>query len=383
MIERGRKALLVVLRTALHDRRRRQLRRHEGLVHSVTRQRIDQTGGVADEKRATTSSRGARPAHRQAMASDVLERRRVHAVLPGEPVEMPTQARALRHPPADPEVRVVALREHPAVSAGHDPELHPGSALVRARGRGCSSGTFPSSATPRTIPSPRPAAFATTPFAPSAPTTKDASTVASPTRARTRSPSTSRPIDCDAVAEVGAGRDRALREVLIEKAALGHVDERLARLPIQPPPVSDPHDHAVDDVLDDRAHVARHVLERSAGQASAAGLVAREAGLVGEENPCARARLPAAEVLPVPVVRALMASPSRRFRGMSYDDGPVCAGHPHWHGACSPTRRSHSSNVASKRCECDEPADDDLPLPHPATSRAPPSGQPGSGLPAA
>ncbi len=58
----------------------------------------------------------------------------------------------------------------------------------------------------------------------------------------------------------------------------------------EPPSVSDPHDHAVDDVLDDRADVARHVLERAAGQASAAGLVAREAGLVGEENPCARPR---------------------------------------------------------------------------------------------
>ena len=95
-------------------------------------------------------------------------------------------------------------------------------------------------------------------------------------------------IDGDAVAEVGSGRDRSLREVLIEAPALGHVDERPAGLAPERPPVSDPHDHALDHVLDDRADVARHVLERAARQSAPARLVAREAGLVHEENPCPR-----------------------------------------------------------------------------------------------
>ena len=95
-------------------------------------------------------------------------------------------------------------------------------------------------------------------------------------------------IDRDAVAEVGAGRDRTLGEVLIETPALGHVDERLSGLPHELPPISDPHDHAVDDVLDDRMDVARHVLERTARQTASAWLVAREASLVGGQHACAR-----------------------------------------------------------------------------------------------
>ena len=65
------------------------------------------------------------------MAAYVLDRRRVDAVSTGEAVEMPAQARPLRHPPTDPEVRVIALRKHPAVAAGHDAELHPGRSGVR------------------------------------------------------------------------------------------------------------------------------------------------------------------------------------------------------------------------------------------------------------
>ena len=50
---------------------------------------------------------------------------------------------------------MIALREHPAVAARDDGELDHRRPLEVARAS-ASSGTFPSSATPRTIPSPRP-----------------------------------------------------------------------------------------------------------------------------------------------------------------------------------------------------------------------------------
>ena len=144
-------------------------RRDERLVDPVARERIDEAGRVADEQRAAARRRRAELAHRQPVAAHVGHERRVDAVRAGQPREVVAQPRPLLHPAADAEVRVVALREDPAVAAGHDAELDPGRALVAPRSS-APQGTFPSSATPRTIPSPRPAARATTPLAPSAPT---------------------------------------------------------------------------------------------------------------------------------------------------------------------------------------------------------------------
>ena len=54
-------------------------------------------------------------------------------MLPREPLEMVAQPRPFAVPPTDTEVRVVALREHPAVATRDDAELHPGGPAVRLR----------------------------------------------------------------------------------------------------------------------------------------------------------------------------------------------------------------------------------------------------------
>ena len=54
---------------------------------------------------------------------------------PGEPREVVAQPRPLAAPAADAEVRVVALREHPAVAAGEDGELDHGGPLEVAAER--------------------------------------------------------------------------------------------------------------------------------------------------------------------------------------------------------------------------------------------------------
>src|SRR5919108_2178140 len=65
----------------------------------------------------------ARRTHGQAVTPDALE------LVAGDPVrgaqahEMLAEPRALRPPPSDTEVRVVALREDPRVAARDDPEL--------------------------------------------------------------------------------------------------------------------------------------------------------------------------------------------------------------------------------------------------------------------
>src|SRR6188474_2712713 len=65
------------------------------------------------------------------MAADALEHGRVDAVGPREAVEVVAQLRPLRRPASDAEVRMIALREHPAVAARHDPQLDPCRLLVR------------------------------------------------------------------------------------------------------------------------------------------------------------------------------------------------------------------------------------------------------------
>ncbi len=59
---------------------------------------------------------------------------------------------------------------------------------------------------------------------------------------------------------------------------------------LQPTAIAGSKHEAVDDVLDDRRDVAGSVLERAAGEPSAAGLVPREAGAVCEQDARAAAR---------------------------------------------------------------------------------------------
>ncbi len=132
------------VRTPLDDRVGCEPRGDERLVHAVSRQRIDEARRVTDEENAAPRRR-----RRRARASGAggRERRRardgIDAVSAREPVEMGAQVRTLGHPPADAEVRVIALREHPAVPAGHDPELDPGRPVVARCGRARSTERSP------------------------------------------------------------------------------------------------------------------------------------------------------------------------------------------------------------------------------------------------
>src|SRR5581483_1348707 len=111
-------------------------RRDEGLVHPVARQRIDETGRVADDEGAPPRRHRARPAQGEPVAADVRERRGVDAVLATEAVEVAAQPRPLALPAADAEVHVVALREDPAVAAGERAELdHRDSPVALVEGR--------------------------------------------------------------------------------------------------------------------------------------------------------------------------------------------------------------------------------------------------------
>jgi hypothetical protein len=86
--------------------------------------------------------------------------------------------------------------------------------------------------------------------------------------------------DADAVAERGARVDRPLDEELVETPALRHQAENLVGVTIHRPPVlqtaADPRDPVLDDGLDG----VRELAHRTHRQAAAAGLVARETGLV-------------------------------------------------------------------------------------------------------
>src|SRR6478735_1591619 len=64
------------------------------------------------------------------MPAYVGDRCRIDLVGPRETVEVPAQLRPFRQPAPHSEVRMIALREDPAVAAGNDTELDPGRPRV-------------------------------------------------------------------------------------------------------------------------------------------------------------------------------------------------------------------------------------------------------------
>jgi hypothetical protein len=132
------------------------------------------------------------------------------------------------------------------------------------------------------MPSPSPAVFATTPFAPSAPTRTRALTDRPPTVAVI----SAGPIQTSStrVPSLNAQRGCLLGEKGVEPTALRHQDQRLGARAPEAAPVVEAQLERVDDPLDDRGDVARCLLQCSPRDAAAAGLVAREARPVGEEH---------------------------------------------------------------------------------------------------
>ena len=120
--ERRVELVLVAFQLTVEDRLRRQPRRDERLVDAVAGERVDESSGVADEQHRAARGAG-RPPDRQAPALEVGQLRVVDAVHRAEPLQVRAQPRPLRRPAADAVVRMIRLREDPAVAAGDDAEL--------------------------------------------------------------------------------------------------------------------------------------------------------------------------------------------------------------------------------------------------------------------
>ena len=127
MIERACEGGGVALRLAGHDRFGGEPGRDERFVHPIARKRIDEAGGITDQDDpGARGCRGTDPAHRELMAAEVGDRVRVDRVRACEPRKMITEAGSLAGPPSHAEIRVIALREQPAVAAGRRPDLDDG-----------------------------------------------------------------------------------------------------------------------------------------------------------------------------------------------------------------------------------------------------------------
>ena len=184
---------------------------------------------------------------------------------------------------------MVALRKHPAVSAGDDSKLDPRGLVVRR----------PLEDTPGHVALERDTAHDA--FVDAGRSRDDAvRTVGADDEGRADDLASharryARVADRDlahrgAVAKVGSRSRGLLGEMEVEPPPLRHADERLSARACDLAPVTNAYDQPVDDVLYDRLDVARHVAERSSGEPTAARLVARKARLVREQDACAGAR---------------------------------------------------------------------------------------------
>src|SRR5687767_6516899 len=99
-----------------------------------------------------------------------------------------------------------------------------------------------------------------------------------------------RELDPRVVAELGAGLPSLLDEERVQPTPLRHHDQRLPRPPHEAAPIAEPELEDVDLLLDDGVDRERQEPQCAIGQPAAAGLVAGEASLVGEQHSRARAR---------------------------------------------------------------------------------------------
>jgi hypothetical protein len=213
----------------------------------------------------------------------VGDRGRIDSVSMRKAVQMPAQVRPFRQPAPYSEVRMIALRKHPAVAAGHDAELDPGRFGVRGAFEGA----------PRDVALERYAADDAL-AEPGRPRDDTVGPVGTDEEARTDEV---RADACghagvtdldvahgDSVAELRPGGRRLLGKMEVEPSPLRHLDERIRALPRDLRPIPDADDHANDDVLHDWIDGAREMPERPSGKSAAARFVAREPRLVDEKN---------------------------------------------------------------------------------------------------
>src|SRR5262249_11221740 len=157
---------------------------------------------------------------------------------------------------ADADVRVVALREDPAVASRHHAELDPRGSLERRRPER-SPRNVPLESDPTDDLVAEPDGLGDDAVRAVGPDDiRDADAPATDDRR----PPVVRRLDllhARSVPEFRAGVDRLASEERIEPTSLRHQDHRLLGPAREPSPVAEPEDHAIDDVLDHRRHVAR------------------------------------------------------------------------------------------------------------------------------
>jgi len=200
------------------------------------------------------------------------------------------QPRALRPPPADPDVDVVALREDPRVAARNGAELDHRTptpavlARVNIRDVPFERDSVPPLAEGEHLRGePVDAVRADHDLRLGGGHVEANGRLALPELQRRCA---------EPVPEVRSrGRGR-FGEVRVEPPPLGHQDERPLPSPLEPRSVAEPELEAVDDLLDDGVDRDRKLLHSAFGQAAAARLVAREALAVEQEHARARAREP-------------------------------------------------------------------------------------------
>ena len=200
-----------------------------------------------------------------------------------QPREVVAKVRTFAPPATDADVRVVSLREHPAVAAGDDPELD-------------DRGSLEPGAVDRAVRDVRLQRDAPHDPVPEAGLARDdpVRAVGADEHVRDDLPAVDarrhaialveQVRHAHAVSEVGPGRGRLLREMQVEPAPLRHEDERRLMPPREAPPVAKPDAEPVDDVLDDRVDRAGRMPERASGEPAAARLVPREARAIDEEH---------------------------------------------------------------------------------------------------
>ena len=193
------------------------------------------------------------------------------------------QARAFAAPAADADVRVIALREDPAVAAWDDPQLddrrpRDGVAVEIAVRDVRLESDAPNDARAEAR------LLRDDPVRPvGAHEHVRDDRLAVDARGHTRA-LVANVGDPDPVPEVRAGAGGLLREMEVEPAALRHEDEWLGVSPCEAPPVPESDPEPVDDVLDDGIDRARRMSKRSAREPSAARLVARKARAVDQQD---------------------------------------------------------------------------------------------------
>ena len=261
----------------VEDRRRRRAARRRS-TRTSRRRRPGRSGPAASPTRSARSPaiRVPGPPQRQAVAAQALELRRDRARAPRTPAR---GARGSAAPRSATRRRRRSRGRPSANTQPYPPGMSASSTPPAARSARATTtpyGTFPSYATPWTMPAPSPSARAVVPFAPSAPTITPSAT------ARRRASIVVRPRRSSLAhlaprSRAASSRNASRRRRCVIRIT-GRADAALDGVAVAEPQLDD-----VDLLLDDRRRIDRALPDGAHRQPAAARLVAREA------SPCRRA----------------------------------------------------------------------------------------------